>query len=125
MPFKGIWEDGGVFFDFSGVVTAQEIENVQDLFYGDARSDSSKYILFDISGIEQFLVEEYDIKFFAARDAGASKSLLFMKVALIANDQNIRSSLQKYIEASLKINTNWTFEILDDIIAARKWVTFL
>lgn len=32
MLFKAIWEDDGVFFDFFGVVTAQKIENVQDLF---------------------------------------------------------------------------------------------
>ena len=122
MPFKTTWEDCGVFFDFSGVVTAQEIKNVQELFYGDSRSDSSKYILFDISSIEQLVIEEKDISFFAARDAGASKSVLSLKVALIAKDQNMKSILQKYIEFSLEMNKNWTFEIFDDIIAARKWV---
>ncbi len=122
MPFKTIWEDRGVLFDFIGVVTAQEIVNAQELFYGDERSDSSKYILFDISSIEQLLIGKQDINLFAARDAGASKSLLSLKVALIAKDQNMKSLLQKYIEVSLTVNSSWTFEIFDDIVDARKWI---
>jgi hypothetical protein len=122
MPFKTIWEDRGVLFDLSGTVTAQEITDIQELFYGDARSDSAKYVLFDISNIEELAIEEQDITFFAARDAGASKSISFVKVALIANDQNMKSILQKYIDVSLEVNRNWTFEIFDEIIAARKWI---
>ena len=98
LSFETIWEDKGVLFTFSGVVTAKEIENMQELFYGNERSDFSKYILFDVSRVEQMFVEEEEIKFFAARDSGASKSIPFVKIALISKDQNIKLLLQKHID---------------------------
>jgi hypothetical protein len=122
LAFETIWEDKGVLFTFSGVVTAKEIVNMQELFYGNERSDSSKYILFDVSRVEQMFVEEEEIKIFAARDSGASKSIPFVKVALISKDQNIKLLLQKYIDVSLRLNKTWSFEIFDNITTAREWI---
>lgn len=118
-----MWEKEGVVTTFFGAITIEEVFNADKEFYGDPRSDLSKYQITDFSGIKLESTSDVDIQTIAALDAGASMSIPLLKVALITNDQHVKSLCQKYIDFSRLLNTTWELKICEDMQNAREWVS--
>lgn len=123
MPYTRMWEKEGVVTTFFGAITIEEVFNADKEFYGDPRSDLSKYQITDFSGIKLESTSDVDIQTIAALDAGASMSIPLLKVALITNDQHVKSLCQKYIDFSRLLNTTWELKICEDMQNAREWVS--
>ena len=123
MPYTKDWETEGVVTTFFGTVSINEVINADKEFYEDPRSDKSKYQITDFSGIVPESANEIDIQTIAAFDAGSSMSIPLLKVALITNDQHVKSLCQKYIYFSRRLNSTWKFKICEDIQSARKWIS--
>jgi len=122
MPFNTIWEEDGIKWEFYGHVTADEIEKANGLFFNDPRSETAKYQIvhtLQTESVEWKPVEIVDITFL---DVAASQSGLQLKIAYIADKEKIRKKIEKYIEMSRHLNTNWQFKGFKDEEKARKWL---
>lgn len=122
MPYRTIWEDKGIVWEFYGDVTAQEIEDANDGFYRDLRSDDAKYQIVDATKVTSVEWNELQINITAAYDIGASHSIKNLKMAYVATDEETIYKLEKYIEVSRRLNSNWHFKGFQNIKDAREWI---
>lgn len=122
MPYNTIWEKRGVMWRFYGDVTAEEISNANDEFYTDERSDRTRYQIIDALQVTSVEWTEQDISVTAAYDIGADRIIKNVKVAYVANDEEIISKLEKYIEISIKLNSSWQFRGFTELQPAKRWV---
>jgi len=123
MPYTKDWEAEGVVTTFFGNVNIEEVINADKEFYEDPRSDTSKYQITDFTGIIPESANDTDIQIIAAFDAGSSVSIPLLKVALVTDDQHVKSLCEKYIYYSQRLNSTWKFKICDNIQNAREWVS--
>jgi len=123
MPYTKNWETEGVVTTFFGTVSIEEVINADKEFYEDPRSDKSRYQITDFSGIVPESANDVDIQKIAAFDAGSSMSIPLLKVALVTNDQHVKTLCEKYIYYSQRLNSTWEFKICDNLQNAREWVS--
>ena len=123
MPYTKDWETEGVVTTFFGTVSIEEVIRADIEFYEDPRSDNSKFQITDFSGIIPESANDADIQKIAAFDAGSSMSIPLLKVALVTDDQHIKSLCEKYIHYSQRLNSTWKFKICEDMQNAREWVS--
>lgn len=121
MPYRTTWEPEGIVWEFEGDVTAEEIQRANAEFYGDERSDSSKYQIIDATDVTSVEWTEIDINVTAAYDIGADRSVKNLKVAYVARDEEIVELLEKYVGISRRMNSSWKFEGFRDMSSARAW----
>ncbi len=122
MPYRTIWEEDGIKWEFYGQVTSDEIREANETFFNDPRSESSRYQIvhtLDTQGVEWRPVEMVEITF---NDVAASKSGMQLKLAYIANNPKIREKIEKYVTMSRNLNTDWEFKGFTDEEAAREWI---
>ncbi len=117
------WEQEGVFLQFSGTLTLEEIRQCNDELYSDPRFSNVKYQVCDYSDVEQINLTIKETKVLAAIDKGASVSITEMKVALITTDKQLMELGSQYIETSKKLNSTWEFCLCDSVEDARKWIS--
>lgn len=122
MPYRTMWEPNGIVWEFYDDVTAQEIEDANDEFYGDPRSDRARYQIIDAANVTSVEWTERDITVAAAYDIGAEHAIKHLRVAYVARNPEIVSKLEKYIEIARKLNKTWQFQGFADVSEARKWV---
>lgn len=122
MAYKTTWEEHGIFWEYSGVLTSQDLIDSNYEFYNDSRADSALYQLSDFSNVEKNELDELTIERITAMDFGQSKSVSNIKAALVSSSAEAREEFQKHIELILKIKNPWTFKIFDNIESARKWI---
>lgn len=123
MPYSMSWEEKGVVWEFSGEVTAQEIEEANTAFYNDERSDLAKYQIIDAREVDCVEWEEREIKKTAALDVGASKMIRNVRVAYVAHSPEIADRLEKYAEITRRLNSSWQVEGFSTMEEAGAWVT--
>lgn len=122
MPYRTTWEKRGILWEFYGDVTAQEIEDANDEFYSDGRSDTAKYQIIDALKVTSVEWSERDIKVIAAYDLGAAHVIKNLKVAYVAVDEEFTVKLEKYIDISRKLNSSWQFKGFQEMSSARAWI---
>lgn len=121
MPYRTTWEAQGILWEFFGRVTAQEIQEANEAFYNDGRSDRAKYQIIDAARVTEVEWEEKKITLTAAYDIGATRTIRTMKVAYVAENEEVVDRLEKYIEISRRLNSNWSFKGFRDLDSARAW----
>ncbi|MAT97040.1 MAG: hypothetical protein CL608_07855 [Anaerolineaceae bacterium] len=122
MPYQTTWEKHGIMWEFFGDVTAQEIEEANDEFYRDGRSDTAKYQIIDALRVTSVEWSERDIKMIAAYDIGAARVIKNLKVAFVVVDKEFTDKLEKYMDISRKLNSSWQFKGFQDMNNARAWI---
>lgn len=123
MSYKVIWEEKGIWLWHCGTVTSKEIFDSNMEFYSDSRSDESKYQLIDFTDVETIVLSELTAQEIAMLDSVQSRSTKNLKVALIGTSRSAKELFQNYIDHSLNFQTNWLFQIFDDLNSARKWAS--
>lgn len=122
MPFRTIWENDGIKWEFYDYVTSNEIWEANEVFFSDPRSKTAKYQIvhtLETTGVEW---NPLDIVEVSANDVAASRSLKRLKMAYIANDDKIREKIEKYVEISRNLNSNWHFRGFESEEEARSWL---
>ncbi len=122
MPYRMIWEEHGVLWEYYGAVTAPEIEEANDAFYRDPRSDAARYQLVDTLEVTHVEWSDRDIKVTAAYDLGATSLVRNVKVAYVATDPVIIGMMEQYVELSIRFNSSWKFQGFRDMKSARAWL---
>ena len=59
----------------------------------------------------------------AVTDKGASLFKQSLKGALIGNNKHIRKYIERYIAASLRLESTWELKLFYNAEDARKWIT--
>jgi len=122
MPFRTIWEKEGIKWEFYDFVTAQEIWEANEIFFSDPRSKTSKYQLvhtMETTGVEW---DPMDIVEVSANDVAASRTLQRLKMAYIATNDRIRAKIEKYVDISRNLNSDWHFRGFESEKEARLWL---
>ncbi len=122
MSYQITWEKQGVFWKVDGEVTAQEILDVGDEIYHDARFDSIRYYICDATDAQAFCISNIEIEIEAVKGTGQSIHKEVFKCAFIATDKIIRKQVEQYIYRSKSLLSTWEFELFECIEEAREWV---
>jgi hypothetical protein len=120
MPFKTKWLRKGVEWQFIGNVTGKEFLEAKISIYGDARFDELEIQIADFLNIDQFTADEVDIKKVAYFDQAAAKSNPKVKVAILANNSDLRDYADLY--AAYLSDIDWDIQIFRDRKSATNWL---
>ncbi|NNJ88842.1 MAG: hypothetical protein HKP53_05535 [Eudoraea sp.] len=123
MPFRTIWENEGIKWEFYDFVTADEITEANEIFFSDPRSEIAKYQIvhtLETTDVEWNPLEIVDV---SVNDVAASRSLQKLKMAYIANNKKVREKIEKYVEISRNLNSDWHFRGFETEEEARDWIS--
>ncbi|RLC10285.1 MAG: hypothetical protein DRI57_20635 [Deltaproteobacteria bacterium] len=121
MPYKTIWEEKGVFWQYSGNVTGEELFQTALDLYEDQRFDDIRYLLVDFYDIKQYDGSAKLVEKIAAMNMGAAYTNPRVKVAIVAVKDQIRSLANLY--ASISRTSPWKTRIFDNLSDARLWTS--
>ncbi|WP_309381586.1 hypothetical protein [Cerasicoccus frondis] len=122
MPYRTNWEPGGFIMIFFGQLSAEEIDEANEAFFRDPRSDLARFQLVDCSGVTKLTASQQDMSRTAAYDLGASRSNPRMQLAFISTLPEMTLGIEQYIEVSKRLNSTWAFAIFVDEASAREWL---
>ena len=121
MSYQTEWFKRGIRWEYYGDVTSAEIEAANNAFYADPRSDQSRYQIIDARQVSSVKWSDFEISKTAAFDRGAEASIQKVKVAYVAEDDEIMDLLDQYAELSRGLNSSWQFRGFRDLDSAMKW----
>ena len=122
MPLKTYWESEGFVYECSGIVTAEEIAEINFDFLDVPEGVTPRYQLIDATSIELMDLNELDLVDISADDLSISRKYPNVKVAMVARDQKTRNIFLHYIKISWAINTSWEIRVFSELEAAREWL---
>lgn len=120
MPYKLIWESGNVVFEYSGVVSQDDVIQSNMDFYDDPRSNYINYQLVDFTQAEALDFSELDIRIVSKFDKSAVEWVSLKKVAMLPGANDVRHVADIYARETT--DAPWEFETFHDANAAREWL---
>jgi len=123
MPYITSWEEKGICWQLSGVVSSREIFEFTNAFYENPKSDTIKYQIVDCLNVERFELDEFTMTEIAALDYAASLSIHNLKVALVGKAPHIKIINEDYVKNSNSFSSTWVVKIFDDMKSARAWLS--
>ncbi len=122
MPYSISWPDNTFLAQFSGTITAKEVEEVNHAFSGDMRMEVVRYSIWDFSGATSVAMPVNEIEYAAAFDKGVTYTRSSLKGALIVTNDHVRDVVEKYLEVADDLQVNWDTRVFDNIETARIWL---
>jgi hypothetical protein len=123
VPHITRWEDKGIYWQFNGDVSFEEIMETTTELFGDYRLDDTKYFIWNMTDVNSIKMEEEEVIYPVAEAKGVSTYKTSMKGALVANDKYARKLIQRYIDTSLTIDNTWELKLFNNIEDARNWIS--
>ena len=120
MPYEMHWENEGIRWAFSGVVTDGDLLRCNLELYDDARFESIRYEIADFRAAESFTVTAKTLRRVARMDADQAVRNPSVKVAVIATAAVQKGLAQVY--ALSGGDTPWVTEVFDSEEDARVWL---
>ncbi len=121
MPHITIWEENGIYWKYSGVVTLQEVFEANNEMYGNPKFDHISYQIVDFLEVDKLDFKDEDVAVPAATDFSTTTYVRPQKIALVANALPIRVLCHSYIEESLEMGSPWQFQLFHTLEEAREW----
>ena len=121
MTFEAIWEEKGIYWKYSGILTGDDILQSNVSIYGDSRFDKLRYQLLDMLDVESFDVDTEAMEEVTAMDLGASQTNPNLIVAVVATQVQARRLVELYENTTG--GAPWETEIFESVEAARAWIT--
>ncbi|MET0015021.1 MAG: hypothetical protein ABW088_15320 [Sedimenticola sp.] len=121
MPYQHRWINKGLYLHNYGILTTGELIKEQQETYNNPKIDDIKYIIFDALNVDQFLINHHDVEHLAAVDEGASSYLKHIKMALVADDEQINKFFEQYIAIARYLESPWKFKIFSTSREAEEW----
>lgn len=122
MSYKITWEDSGIYREYNGIVSAEDIINSNHEFYDDTMSQKSLYQIIDFSNICKLDADKQTIKHAIAMSCGHNLANKNIKIACVIKRSEIIVSIAECIKELIRIQPNWSFRVFEDIRVARKWL---
>jgi len=114
------WEDKGIYWKCSGIVTAEEIFETDKKINGDSRCDDVRYQIIDLLDVTDLNVKAREVTEIAHYDKAAALSNPRMKIAIVSKDETIQSLASLYLAESME--SQWKSSIFNTIEDALEWV---
>jgi len=119
MSYNITWQDSNVIISFEGNVNYQDVNEADNIVYGDSRFDDMKYQIADFSKIEKFELTEDEVQIIAMLDKSSSRWNNKIKLAVVTLDLYLLERIKPYIETMQ--DTEWSIKIFENIFEAKKW----
>ena len=119
MPFELKWEHNNSLITFKGYVDGNELLQASNILIGDSRFDKMNYTIFDLLNINEFNVDQEDIKIISTIDKGSSRWNRNLKVACIANENYSKNVVLEY--KKLMLDIDWEIGLFSNLDDAIKW----
>jgi len=113
------WKKKSVIVTFKDDTNRLEINKADGLLLGDSRFDNKEDTIYDFSKVNNFNVDDSEVKIIAELDKGMSHYNRKMKFGIISVDKKITELASEYKE--LMRNTSWSIKIFDNLNDALKW----
>jgi hypothetical protein len=118
MPYQLVWEPKGVFWQYSGNVTGEEVIEASSLIYGDSRFDNLKYKLVDFLGIKSIEMSADELALVAFQHRAAELSNQAVKIAiLIGPDNDLAEQF-----AAFFVDSHWEVKVFEERENANLWL---
>lgn len=122
MPYRTNWLNDRFTAEFFGEVSATEIHAVNALFCGDARFDTVRSSIWDMTGISNLDIGLSAVEDAAAFDKGASLSKPRLKGAIVVLAGHVRDQVEQYLSIAGELDVGWDTRVFDNIEAAKNWL---
>lgn len=122
MPLKAYWEKEGFVYECLGVLTAEEIAEINFDFLNVPEGVTPRYQLINGLGCKRMELDKLDLVDISADDLAVSRKYPNIKVAMVGTNPEFRKVFMDYMQISWAINTSWEFRIFDSMEAARDWL---
>ena len=119
MSYKLIWQNGGVYWKYTGNVSGQEIIEATTVIYGDSRFDNLKYKLVDFIDIERLDVDKKEVALLAFQHQSAATYKENIKNALVIRPE-LSELAHKFVEFSNE--SHWPIKVFDNMDDANVWL---
>ena len=122
MPYTTTWtEDGGIIWNYSGLLTGAEVIRSNMEIYGDERFDSLRYQIVDLREVTANEISKADMRKIGHLDMAAARSNPRVRVAVVTEDPVGAEISQFYAEITR--GSPWKMAIfrkMDDALAWAK-----
>jgi len=119
MSYELLWEPRGVYLQFGGQVSINDILNATIQFEGNSRFDNLRYVIADYSRITGCDAKPTDIYDVWVMDAGAKRSNPNIKKAIVTTTSEVIELARCYKSMFM---TAYPTEIFSTEVDARKWL---
>ena len=124
MSYELIWENGGLIFSYSGIVTNEDAIQSNKQYYNNSLSDDLKYQIVDFTNADKITIDEETVVTIAALDKGQSHSMSDnQKIAFVGNHDNLDIVFNTYSTVLASLDSGWFVAYFYDIDSAREWVS--
>lgn len=119
MPFENHWSERGLYRTYKGYISGKQILQQNLELQGHPNFDSLRYVINDLTLVEDFDISEKDIETITVIDNVAAISNSKIKVAVIAVREDILKWARLYCEMAK--NTPFLCAVFSDVDQAKKW----
>ena len=121
MPYEISWQPLGVVYNFSGVVSDEDLCAATEEVNASPLLPAMKYLIADFSSIEKFDVSSVSVRMIANSDSRASKTNPDVKVAIISASLFMRGMSNIYAITHQAAGGSWTTKVFQCEEDARAW----
>jgi hypothetical protein len=122
MPYKINWEKNGVVVRFSGIFDYEVNKNANCEIYEDSQCNSINYAIWDTSGVSEVVLIESEFNKLAMQDNIGSDRLPKLKMAILAQNNDIHRFFKQYINTYHNRLTGWDFMVSDNMEDIKSWI---
>jgi len=117
------WEKEGVYLKISNTLSFEEVLEIINELFGDARFDNIRYVIWDELELKESLILKHHSDEFAAIGSSTRSYKPNMKVAFVSKNDNTIMLIEQYIMTSLKMGSTWKFSLHETLERALSWVS--
>lgn len=121
MPYKISWQEHGVVWHYSGLLTGNELLQSNLDIFGDERFDDIRYQIVNLAGAEKIEVTEQHMRKVAHLDMAAARTNSRVKVAVVS-DSDAATQLLVYYDKFCDKKSPWKTQVFRSIEEAEDWV---
>lgn len=121
MPCEMIWKDEGIIFRHNGTVTNEEVQEMNNLMYGDPRFDKIRYQIADYTRVTENLISFKEAKVIAKIDRASSHwNRKVMLLGVVTTDPQFIPVAEAYFREF--VGTMWVGKCFSTLEEAMEWV---
>lgn len=118
------WEDNGVYWQCYDTLIPEDIIRMTGEVYGDARLESRRYVIIDLTEVAHLEVDAGDVRRETSSAKTANARMLHVKVAYVATDEELVALLETHIQQTQEIVPHSRQRLFDSLDEARVWAEF-
>lgn len=115
------WEERGVYWRYYGTLGKKDVIAATSEIYGDRRFDSARYILVDMTAVDEVAIDDKDIEVAKSFTVTAHQQNGRARVALISGDEELRPILGEFLGKTLSVIPAVQMRLFSSLAEARAW----